>query len=541
MADNNGHVCLKKAEPGKWTSMQALFTVPEGAYAGSFQFGVANQEKGEVLTITDAFAGVVPEKWQEGDPLPKNINNLIPNPKFRGGHVVPKGWKMQEAGIGRIKPAGSPEREDGKGISIEGSNILLSTDFPVRAGQRILFSIQARTTNPNPKIVEMWPVWRGTGKEVIVVGKTEADRKRNAVLLNGYDYPAYCESLTGYTGQDLQHIAFVRREDAVRTRVGPRGNYKAGMAYLPNGKLVIAVCRNENDPDPARQRFGIFVYESRDEGLTWQEIGETPLYGKEPSLTALPDGGLVLTGHNTGYSGPDAKRDSIPVSRSEDGGRTWETIQVPGSDYPRNLIVEADGSLLMVRALMSDWNLQGTGSPNLQLGRSKDNGRTWQFSEGIINWNHPGFGEVSAIRVSDGRLLAALRRQSPGTLHEGYEDTVVTESDDDGKHWSKPRPMSNNAEVHMYLTELNDGRILGTYSNYHLPWGVYAVVSKDGGRTWDLENPVQLALSADVYVGWAVTLQIPDHSLITSYAATTYYKQPPEMVTCETVRWHLPG
>ena len=39
--------------------------------------------------------------------------------------------------------------------------------------------------------------------------------------------------------------------------------------------------------------------------------------------------------------------------------------------------------------------------------------------------------------------------------------------------------------MHAYLTELKDGRILATYSNYHLPFGVYAIVSRDGGRTWD--------------------------------------------------------
>jgi hypothetical protein len=80
-----------------------------------------------------------------------------------------------------------------------------------------------------------------------------------------------------------------------------------------------------------------------------------------------------------------------------------------------------------------------------------------------------------------------------------------------------------------------------SHSNYHLPWGVYGILSKDGGKSWDRDHPIQLALSADVYVGWPVTLQLPDDSLITSYAATTYRSEPPNKTTCEVVRWRLPA
>lgn len=376
-------------------------------------------------------------------------------------------------------------------------------------------------------------------QEPFPVGNTVEDQQRNAELLSGYDYTKYPEALTGYTGQDLQRIAFCRWEEAIRTRVGPRGNYKAGLTLLPSGKLLIAVCRDNNEKDPTKRKFHISVYESQDQGLTWQEIGETPLFGKEPSLTALSDNTIVMTAQG-GYFGPGRNLDENPISLSEDGGRTWETKMIPGADYPRNLIVESDGSLLMIRALKSDWGQTDGGNPNLQLCRSKDNGKIWDFSEGIVDWNYTGFGEVSAIRLKSGRYLAALRRQIPETKGEGFEDTVLTESSDEGKHWSKPRPMTNTAEVHVYLTELNDGRILATYSNYHLPWGVFAIISNDGGITWDLRNPIQLSLSASIWVGWPVTLQLQDNSLITSYASTTYLQQPPDMFTCEVVRWHLP-
>jgi hypothetical protein len=378
-----------------------------------------------------------------------------------------------------------------------------------------------------------------SAQETQPVGNTKSDQQRNAALLKGYDYSKYPSGITGYTGQDRQQIVFERRRPAIRTRVGPRGNYKAGLAELPNGKLVLATCRNNNDPVATKKRFLIHVYESPDLGLTWKEINKTPLFGKEPSLSVMANGTLVMSAQR-GYFGPGSKaRESINMARSSDGGRTWDVYSLPGADYPRNMIAEADGSLLFVRAVKSDWSFKGEGSPNLQLCRSKD-GKTWTFTEGAVDWDFQAFGEVSAIRLKDGRLLAALRRQIPRTKGEGFEDTVVTESRDNGKHWSRPRVMVNTAEVHVYLTELHDGRILATYSNYHLPYGAYAIVSTDGGKTWDRDRPIRLAASADLYVGWPVTLQLKNRSLITAYALTAYLLQPPETTSTETVRWRLP-
>jgi len=199
------------------------------------------------------------------------------------------------------------------------------------------------------------------------------------------------------------------------------------------------------------------------------------------------------------------------------------------------VLVDRDGSLLFLRPA-------GTPEGALQCCRSTDGGRTWSFSVGEVAWEERDrgrFDEVSVVRLDDGTLVAALRREIPGCTGEGFEDTMITRSRDDGQTWSKPERLTNTAEVHAYLTKLSDGRLLTTYSNYHLPYASCAIVSADGGRTWDREHPVILSLSADIYVGWAVTLEMPDGSLMTSYATTSYLKQPPDTTTCEVVRWRL--
>ena len=53
------------------------------------------------------------------------------------------------------------------------------------------------------------------------------------------------------------------------------------------------------------------MFESRDDGESWREIGESPLGGKEPSLTVLPDGALVLT--SEGPSGGTVLDESVWV------------------------------------------------------------------------------------------------------------------------------------------------------------------------------------------------------------------------------------
>ena len=388
---------------------------------------------------------------------------------------------------------------------------------------------------------------------------TPEEAARNQPLHAGYDYDRYPSSITGFTGVNLQRVFVRKQRPAVRTRVGPRGNFKGAIARLSDGSLVAAACRRIDE----HGLFGVHVYKSADRGLTWQEIGEDPLYGKEMSLTALPDDSLLLTVESTvpGYPSMTFAGDPTRMSyyRSADGGRTWEAGSIDGPGKPRNVLVEADGSLLMVRPrcsayLRRPYAVRGRAfepSPDLELSRSADGGRTWKSTTGRVAWRVTTFGEVSIARLRNGRLLASLRTNPPGTVGEGQQVTYLTESDDDGDTWCEPWPMGNLAEVQVNLLVLRSGRLLATYTNYHLPFGVCAVVSDDDGRTWSHDAPVQLALSADCYTGWPVTVELDDDQedrgeLITCYMITAYLNEPPESKglernVCEVVRWRLPS
>ena len=130
-----------------------------------------------------------------------------------------------------------------------------------------------------------------------------------------HDISKYPAGLTGWGGCDLNdHIARWDLRPAYRTRVGnpgdTRGMYKAGTAVLPNGDIICAPCRNRT---PEKLPFTMHVFRSQDNGGTWQEIGQTPMTGKEPSLTCLRNGVLVMTTE-------DLSGEKTPVYRSDDGG-----------------------------------------------------------------------------------------------------------------------------------------------------------------------------------------------------------------------------
>lgn len=377
---------------------------------------------------------------------------------------------------------------------------------------------------------------------ILYPGKTDQEKVLNKRLLQDYDYEKYVEGLTGYAGQDLQAISRVSSQPAQRTRVGQRGHYKAALTQRADGALVCAPCIAVRGEGPYDVEFFIKVYESVDQGLHWTPISTTELKGKEPSLICCQDGTLVMTAQpivdgTMGYS--------MPVYRSTDGGITWTTQFISGNrDYPRNLFVDTDGSLCFMRCKAVRFEFEeideSHGSAGIEINRSHDNGLTWSQSFGQINdWDYPGYMELSSLRLPSGALIASLRHQPSGTKGEGFENTLLTWSHDDGLTWTTPVVASRTGEVHFNMTLLRSGKLLATYSNYHLPFGICAVTSNDEGHTWDYDNLYQLAISADYYAGWGVTCELKDGSLITSYAITPYLCEPPNTTVCETVKWQL--
>jgi hypothetical protein len=140
--------------------------------------------------------------------------------------------------------------------------------------------------------------------------------------------------------------------------------------------------------------------------------------------------------------------------------------------------------------------------------------------------------ETSLLEVEPGKVLALLRHAGSGTQNVGY--LLESWSEDGGRTWSQLL-RTDIKGYPPHLLRLQDGRILCSYGVRYAPMGVQAVVSNDGGKSWDTDHPIILrddggtpsalwtkreGLTGGADVGYPITLQFDDGTLYTIYYIT---------------------
>ena len=382
-----------------------------------------------------------------------------------------------------------------------------------------------------------------------------------------YDYNYKDMGCTGYTGLDVQRVVQNHNLPALRAQLGPRGMYKAGLAVLPDGRLLASPVNMlaEKAPSPfptgsVDLTWPVEMFESTDGGRSWHRFDHSPLVGKEGSLHYLESGVMLFTSESL---------DGVCIS--EDEGRTWRAVSF-ASDRRNEFevaaairapIVHGDGTVSFMRCVGTPENyfdkVENPLPCRAWMVHSTDGGRTWDERTDVqIPWEDPFpfFIECDFATMGDGRILAASRFEwnhelegnplpyPPGKMPNDHAagHMVLMESSDEGRSWSAPREFLNYSEVQGQLTLLRDGRLLCTYTHYHLPFGVAAVLSHDDGRTWDHDHAFQLAWSNGGCTGWSTTRELPDGALVTIHALEPYDVEPKESgrTVCQSVRWEPP-
>ena len=350
-----------------------------------------------------------------------------------------------------------------------------------------------------------------------------------------------------------------------------KGVYGAfpNLNHLPDGRLTIGFSLSTFHDHYVVGEWTVLV--STDEGESWAKTDDPAIPANWPGLSprehcdrfaaVMPDGSYVCAGvigleswpasrkpeaeerglnvreHPQGENKIIVDRPTLFVQSSTDRGKTWSRNEwdVPGfrgNGFARPTVL-GDGTVL---APVYD-ELTADGAPLGYVWRGTDGGRTWR----LYPIGSPG-DESAFIEVTPGHVLCLSR--TAGDESGGY--LIQRWSDDSGATWSQAlntNVWTPNSPPH--LIKLTDGRILLSHGYRSDPMGIRAVLSDDGGQTWDVDNTVVLRDdggypgelqpqgSAGSDVGYPHSTQLSDGSVL-----TVYYITPADRVTyIASTRW----
>lgn len=259
---------------------------------------------------------------------------------------------------------------------------------------------------------------------------------------------------------------------------------------------------------PSVQRPGIALRLGQDDGVHTSRI---------PGLAVTPVGTLIAVYDLRHRSGGDLPGDiDVGMSRSTDGGRTWEqtrTIMDQG-DAPAwrydgigdpAVLVDRNTGTIWVAATWSHGNRSWIGSGpglkpeetgQLMLVRSDDDGVTWSAPINITKqikkpeWSFVLQGPGSGITMQDGTLVFAAQYQDPPnsqnrTAHRLPHSTILY-SRDHGQSWQIGTGAFDDT-TEAQVAEIEPG-VLMLNCRYNRESARVIMTTRDLGKTWQ-EHP----------------------------------------------------
>lgn len=299
------------------------------------------------------------------------------------------------------------------------------------------------------------------------------------------------------------------------------------------------------------------VFFSYDDGKTWSEptvVNDTVLDDRDTGIVHLGGNRVALTwfNHPLRYCDipepkdayeqmvhayldtvepMDDQRHGSYIRISEDGGFSWSKPQKMEVAAPHGPCVLNDGSILYFgQVFYSDkYDRDPKAYHNdprdpkyndqIKAYASKD-GYEWEELGAMpwpphTQWNQ--FCEGHAVQLENGRILGMVRFEPSGEALDHYPahgSMFQTWSDDGGKTWSDP-VHTGILGVPPHLIRHSSGAIICSYGRRAEPFGAYAAISYDGGKTW--AKQVRLSEANDWDLGYACTTELADGSLYTVY------------------------
>lgn len=243
----------------------------------------------------------------------------------------------------------------------------------------------------------------------------------------------------------------------------------------------------------------ILIHRSKDGGVTWDRAGQLP---EPPDVVAgwrLP-GGFAVTGDGRAIACVRYPRsgtgDGQLVASSQDRGDTWSALApIDNAPFDRmgpggNLLTMTDGTIVAC----GEWGEERTDDepPDwaATITRSHDGARSWEPWRRVQGpADNTYYFDLRLARLADDSLLAAFWTHDMTSDSGLNVHTAV--SKDAGETWSEPQDAGVWGQVTDVLG-LQSGRVIAVTNHRREPMGVRAVLSDDGGASFDEEHHLEL-------------------------------------------------
>jgi len=302
------------------------------------------------------------------------------------------------------------------------------------------------------------------------------------------------------------------------------------IAQASNGDLL-AVFSGDRDghvSDDGKEQ----MIRSRDQGKTWGDpvtVFDFPVDDRDAGIVRTRTGAILVTW----FTGPPYHTDlqGHYLVRSTDDGHTWSDPIRTDVTTPHGPIQVSDGRLVYIgqrphcsHTQPANFNGPPAESPMfVSVIESSDDGLSWNH---LTDFPVPAdasmlsFDEAHMVETATGDLLAQFRDcNAPNQLWQ-------SRSRDGGRGWSTPQ-RTPIVGYPPHLSKLSNDWLLTTYAKRHSPYGEYACISRDDGKTWDVEHEVYLSAGPNGDLGYPATVQIEDGSLWTVYYQVDKPGEPP--------------
>lgn len=314
-----------------------------------------------------------------------------------------------------------------------------------------------------------------------------------------------------------------------RVAANPGRHYAfPGLLRLADGRLAAVFREGDGHVCPYGR---LMIAWSNDLGDNWsvpRVVFDSPNDDRDPALLQSADGTLILSGFRhgqwlsmpaysaaaayarAGFDGDLSVMENF-IMFSRDGGKSWSEPQVIPAFTPHGPVVHNDKLLIPYSETVD-------GRRQVNIYQGDPSSGSWEkigCAGDIPAGGADSFDEANLLVLDNGEILCAIRNHNDGFMR-------LSRSSDGGKSWSGPEKTPVRG-FPQHLLELSDGRILATYGYRYPPMGIRGCISRDGGKSWDIDKELIIRADADSSdIGYPVSIELDDGRVMTIY----YFSSP---------------